>query len=200
MKKIKISNHDVERLLNATKIKFPKYVTQIINLVNGNAQGTRPNIVGQMSDLIQEFNGETLDSTLDEWINWYNQKKPESIEKATNKIYDMLLKMKEAVNSIDKDMIEEWVKDLLYIKTFCGLMFQQAIIADIATSLGKTWRLSNKEEESKGIDGYIGSTPVQIKSYTYKNEGRLNEVIEVPIIYYKKNKNGLTVEFDQSQL
>lgn len=196
MKKIKISNTDVERLLNATKIKFPKYATQIINLVNGNAQGTRPRIVGQMSDLIQEFNGETLD----EWINWYNQKKPESIETATNKIYDMLLKMKGAFNSIDKDMIEEWVKDLVYKKTFCGLKFQQAIISNIAKSLGKTWRLSNKEEESKGIDGYIGSTPVQVKSYTYKKEGRLSEVIEVPIIYYKKDKDGLTVEFDQSQL
>ena len=45
MKKIKISNTDVERLLNATKIKFAKYATQIINLVNGNAQGTRPRIV-----------------------------------------------------------------------------------------------------------------------------------------------------------
>jgi hypothetical protein len=196
IKKINISNPDVEILLNATKFEFPKYVTQYINLVNGNAQGTRPRIVGQMSDLIQEFNGETHE----EWINWYNQKKPESIKKATNKIYDMFLKMKDAFNSIDKEMIEEWVKDLVYKKTFCGLKVQQAIIANIAKSLGKTWRLSNKEEESKGIDGYIGSTPVQVKSYTYKNEGRLNEVIEVPIIYYKKNKNGLTVEYDQSQL
>ena len=196
MKKIKISNPDIEILSNATKFEFPKYVTQIINLVNGNAQGTRACVVGQMSDLIQEFNG----NTLEEWIDWYDKKEPDSIEKATDKIYDKYLEMKDAFNSITKYMIKEWVIDLLHVKTFCGLKIQQAIIANIANSLGKEWRLSNKEEESKGIDGYIGSKPVQIKSYTYKNEGRLNEVIEVPIIYYKKKKDGLIVEYDQTQL
>lgn len=196
MEKIKISNPDVEILSNATKFEFPKYATQIINLVNGNAQGTRACVVGQMSDLIQEFNGKTLE----EWIDWYSKKEPDAIEKATNKIYDMYLKMQDSFNSITKDMIEEWVKDLVHTKTFCGLKNQQAIISNIAKSLGKAWRLSNKEEESKGIDGYIGSKPVQIKSYTYKNEGRLSEVIEVPIIYYKKNKDGLIVEYDQTQL
>ena len=196
MKKIKISNPDIEILSNATKFEFPKYVTQFINLVNGNAQGTRACVVGQMSDLIQEFNGKTIE----EWIDWYSKKEPDAIEKETNKIYDMYLKMQDSFNSITKDMIKEWVKDLVHTKTFCGLKIQQAIIANIAKSLGKTWRLSNKEEESKGIDGYIGSKPVQIKSYTYKNEGRLSEVIEVPIIYYKKKKDCLIVEYDQTQL
>ena len=196
MKKIKISNPDVERLSNASKFEFPKYVTQIINPVNGNAQGTRACIVGQMSDLIQEFDGKTLE----EWIKWYSKKEPHAVEKATDKIYDMYLKMQDAFNSIDKEMIEEWVKDLVHTKTFCGLRVQQAIIANIANSLNKTWRLSTKEEESKGIDGYIGSTPVQIKSYTYKNEGRLSEIIEVPIIYYEKKKDGLSVEYDPTQL
>jgi hypothetical protein len=34
--------------------EFPKYATQLLNLANQNAQGTRPKIVGQMSELIQE--------------------------------------------------------------------------------------------------------------------------------------------------
>jgi hypothetical protein len=31
---------------------FPKYTTKLMNLANQNAQGTRPQIVGQMSELI----------------------------------------------------------------------------------------------------------------------------------------------------
>lgn len=34
-------------------VEFPKYTTQIMNLANQNAQGTRPNVVGQMSELIE---------------------------------------------------------------------------------------------------------------------------------------------------
>ena len=42
MKKIKILNGDIEKLSNASQYPFPKYATQIINLLNSNAQGTRP--------------------------------------------------------------------------------------------------------------------------------------------------------------
>ena len=39
----------------AVKItEFPKYTSQLMNLANQNAQGTRPKVVGQLSDLIQE--------------------------------------------------------------------------------------------------------------------------------------------------
>lgn len=193
MKK-KIKNDQVAKLSNASMYPFPKYTTMLINQINQTAQGTRPKVVGQMSELIQEFPGQTLP----EWIEFYNAKEPTAIEDATEKIYDQFLKQKEAMLKIDKNLIREWVKDLVYTKTFCGLKVQQAIISYIADYIGKPddWRLANKEEESKGIDGYIGNKPIQIKSETYKVEGHLNEVIDVPIVYYEKKKDGLNIEFD----
>ena len=53
------------------------------------------------------------------------------------------------------------------------------------------------EEEAKGIDGFIGEIPVQIKSSTYKLEARLGEIIEIPIIYYDKKKDGISITFDE---
>lgn len=191
MVKKKIHNSAIEALSNASNYPFPKYCTQIINLVNSNAQGTRPAVVGQMSELIQEFDGKTLS----EWIKWYNEKQPNAVANATEKIYAKFLEMKDAVALIDKTIIEEWVKDLVYTKTFCGLKFQGAIISYIADQLKKDWRLANIEEESKGIDGFIGNIPVQIKSITYKQKMGLNEIIDVPIIYYDKKKDGITVEY-----
>ena len=85
MKKVKISNSDIEKLSNASQYPFPKYATQIINLLNSNAQGTRPAVVGQMSELIQEFDGKTLE----EWIEWYSSKQPDAVAKATDKIFKM---------------------------------------------------------------------------------------------------------------
>lgn len=68
MKKFKISNDKIAELSNAPLYEFPKYVTQVINLVNSNAGGTRPKVVGQMSELIKEFDG----NTITEWIEWYS--------------------------------------------------------------------------------------------------------------------------------
>lgn len=192
LKKFKIKNQEVEQLSNASQYDFPKYATQIINLVNSNAQGTRPNVVGQMSELIQEFNG----NTLQEWIEWYSEKQPNAVKAATDKIYAKFLEMRDAVDAINREMVEAWVKDLVYTKTYCGLKFQSAIIAFLADKLGKSWRLANVEEEAKGIDGIIGSTPVQVKSITYKIEAHLSEVIDVPIIYYDKKKDGINIEYD----
>lgn len=194
MIKKKIKNAEIEVLSNATQYAFPKYTTQLINLVNSNAQGTRPVVVGQMSDLIQEFSGKTIQ----DWVEWYDMTQPHAIENATDRIYQKFIEMKKAMELIDKDLIREWVKDLVYIKTFCGLRFQEAIIAFVAKETNQSYRLANKEEESKGIDGFIGNQAIQIKSITYKMEARLGETIEVPIIYYEKKKDGITIEYEPS--
>ena len=118
------------------------------------------------------------------------------MNKATDKIFAMYQLMSEAFAAIDRPMIEAWVKDLVYNKTYCGLKFQSAILAFLADKYNKTWRLANVEEEARGIDGVVGETPVQIKSSTYKLEARLAENIETPIVYYDKKKDGITIEFD----
>lgn len=82
MKK-KIYNQTVEELSNAEAYNFPKYTSQIINLVNSNAQGTRPAVVGQMSELIQAFPGKSLT----QWIEWYSAQQPDAVNNATERIW-----------------------------------------------------------------------------------------------------------------
>lgn len=171
---------------------FLNIVTQVINLVNSNAGGTRPKVVGQMSELIKEFDGKSID----EWIEWYTERYPNAVNDATDKIWNMYETMKAAFNAITKDMVENWVKDLVYGKTYCGLRFQTAIISAIASQIGKEWREANPAEEAQGIDGFIGEKPLQIKSSTYKLEAHLLESIEVPIVFYDKKKDGINIEYN----
>lgn len=65
--KVKLTNEQIRQALEIPSPVFPKYVKPIINMVNQNAQGTRPRVVGQLTDLIQEFSGKTLE----EWEQWY---------------------------------------------------------------------------------------------------------------------------------
>jgi len=50
------------------------------------------------------------------------------------------------------------------------------------------------EEESKGIDGYIGDIPVSMKPESYKAKRALSEKIQAKFIYYKKAKDGITID------
>lgn len=190
---VKIKNEQIASLSNAPTYSFPKYATQIINLANSDAQGTRPKVVGQMSELIKEFKG----SSLSEWVEWYNSKQPDAIKNATDKIYSMFLEMKDAAGKIDRQMVENWVKDLVYTKTYVGLKFQEAIVSYIGNSLGLPYQLASVNQKALGIDGIIGSKPVSIKPITYKvQSNRLSETIEVPIVYYEKKKDGIVIEYN----
>ncbi|MBE7437192.1 MAG: MjaI family restriction endonuclease [Spirochaetales bacterium] len=43
----------------------------------------------------------------------------------------------------------------------------KSVLKKIAARTGKKYRASTAEEESKGIDGYIGGQPVSVKPATY---------------------------------
>jgi len=47
---MKIKNQEVIEDVVGGIADFPKYTTQLINLANQNAAGTRPKVVGQMSE------------------------------------------------------------------------------------------------------------------------------------------------------
>ncbi len=193
MKIIRISNDDIMSLLDGDTPSFPKYVTQILNLANQNAQGTRPSVVGQMSELIKEFKG----NGLREWEEWYLSKHPEAITFATNKILEMINRLKEAIGQIDRDIVESWVRDLVIVKTFVGLKFQEAILKRLADGYNFSYRLAEPEEEAKGIDGFVGNVAVSIKPSTYQTK-ILQEEINVLIVFYEKTKDGIKIMFDES--
>jgi len=188
--KIKLTNEAIRESLEIPKPEFPKYATQIINLANQNSQGTRPKVFGQLTELIQEFTGRTLE----EWEQWYVQRYPDAMENAKKKILSMLENMKNTMNRIDEDMVNVWVRDLVIVQTFLGLKFQEAILKKVAKIKGTGYRLSEKADESKGVDGYIGKIPVSIKPDTYRIKKSLREDIKVKMIYYKKIKNGIEVD------
>ncbi len=172
---------------------YPKYTTQLINIANQNSQATRAHYVGQMSELIQEFPG----NSYDQWVQWYIGKYPDAVDQATEKTWAMIQKMQKAMAEIDKDMVKQWMQELILTKTYAGLCFQESILKTIATSKKATYRLARPEEESKGIDGFIGSEPVSIKPVSYQSKPFLPETIDVKIIYYEKVRGGIKVWYSK---
>lgn len=194
--KYTLKNEKIESYNESESCSFPKYTSQLINWANQNAQGTRPVVVGQMSELFPEFMASDSEMTIDGWREWYLQRYPDAFDKATDKIYTQVQNLRNAIPMIDRDMVKRWVEDLVIYKTFNGLYVQKAILASLAERTGNTYRLASPEEESKGIDGFVGNIPYSIKPDTYKTMGRLSEVIDVKMIYYTKAKNGLKIEVE----
>ena len=194
--KYTLKNELIENFNESKSFSFPKYTSQLINWANQNAQGTRPVVVGQMSELFPEFMNSGMEITIENWSKWYTEKYPEAFENATDKIFAQVQNLRNAIPLIDREMVEKWVQDLVINKTFNGMYVQKAILASLAEKRGTTYRLATPEEESIGIDGYVGEVPYSVKPDTYKTMGRLSETIDVKMIYYSKTKTNLKIEVE----
>lgn len=195
--KFTLKNEVIAQYNNAQGYSFPKYTSQLINWANQNAQGTRPVVVGQLSELFPEFMSLCDDITIENWEEWYTEKYPDALDKATDKIYAQIQNLQSAIQLIDKTMVKKWVEDLVINKTFNGLYVQRVILAELAKIQQKTFRMATPDEESKGIDGFVGDIPYSVKPETYKIMERLPETIAVKMIYYTKTKTGLKVEVEE---
>lgn len=180
----------------AEERNFPKYTTQILNLANQNSQGTRPKVVGQMSEMIQDFD------SYGEWREWYLENNSDRLDEAADKIEEMVRKMEEAINKIDREMIEEWTEDLVIDKTAEGLISQELILQGLADKFDTDYRMAEPEEESKNIDGYLGDQPVSIKpEEDAAKDGQLASIdIDVPLIFYKSTDTFIHIYYDPEEV
>ena len=192
-----IKNEELESLNENENAVFPKYTSQLINWANQNAQGTRPKVVGQLSDLFPEYQEQAENVTVEDWKEWYLERYPNAVENATAKIYTQVQNLKEAIQLIDRDMVQRWVEDLVITKTYNGMYVQKAILAKLGNIKRLPYRLATPDEESIGIDGYVGTVAYSIKPDTYKTMNRLSETIDVKMIYYTKTKTALKIEVEE---
>lgn len=191
--RIKLKNAEIQEYVSAPASDFPKYTTQLMNIANQNSQATRPRHVGQLSELIQEFPGQTFE----EWVTWYQGRYPDAINEATDKIILMIENFNKAVQKIDRTLVKSWVEDLILVKTFAGLKFQEAILKKLAEIEGCDYRLAEPDEESQDIDGFVGEEAYSIKPSTYDAIPTVAESIEVKMIFYEKKKDGVVFEIPE---
>ena len=191
-----LKNENIEGYNNSENYSFPKYTSQLINWANQNAQGTRPKVVGQLSELFPEFVSKTEHIDIEYWKRFYVMQHPDAFKEATDKIYSQIENLRDAIQLIDRDMVQQWVEDLIINKTFNGMYVQKAILASLADLKDTNSRLATPNEEAKGIDGYVGNIAYSVKPDTYKTMNRLSETINVKMIYYTKTKTGLKIEVE----
>lgn len=191
-----LKNESIEGYNNSENYSFPKYTSQLINWANQNAQGTRPKVVGQMSELFPEFVSKTEHIAIEYWKRFYVMQHPDAFNEATDKIYAQIENLRDAIQLIDRDMVQRWVEDLIINKTFNGMYVQKAILASLADLKDTDYRLATPDEEAKGIDGYVGGVAYSVKPDSYKTMNRLSETIDVKMIYYTKTKTGLKIEVE----
>ncbi len=195
--KLKLSPTVIRELFELDPLELPTNVSPLINLANTFSGGTKPAVVGKMTELIKEFG----DGDLEKWELWYKDRFTDSLEKAREKIKTRLSDFRKALDKITDAQIDEWVRDLVIVKTYIGLRIQEAILQFVANHLNLKYIEATSQDESKNIDGCIGNTPVSVKPDSYRMKPEIRGTLPDVIIYYSKGEKGVyTIEFDESKI
>ena len=200
----RISTEERERLVAEEVEKFPintpKYTTYLLNPAINLSQSNRPEVVGQMSEIIDDFRTKYPDGTFEDWIEFYFEEYDgeRRLEEATERAVPMVKKMKEAFDQVDKDMTHNYLRDLVLFKTYEGFDIQETILRKLRDMYDAEIERATPNDESRGIDGYVGEQAVSIKPETYPDN--LREEIDAPIVYYDENKTNKAMTVDISEL
>lgn len=197
IRNINIPNDEITNINNTPKYSFKKYVSPILNLANRFTHATSPKKIGiQLSDLFQSYLSDENNNTFQNWKNYCEDKIPQNaIDEAAESILIKCQEFSKVINSITPETVKEWVEDLLYSKTYNGLNLQHIILSKIAKEYNTEYIKATKEDESKGIDGYINNIAYSVKPKSYYVENpALVEQINAVMILYEKVSNGLKIE------
>lgn len=159
---IKLTAKNYKNVIQSSRRDWPKYSTQLLNVAVQNCQALRAKFVGSMKETWLQMKEEGVKGTLDNWETYYNsQHNPEALIEAGKKTYAMISAMN--IGGIDEEMCIDYIKEVVYNKTHMGMGGEEMAVEVVANYYNLPYRFSNAEEESQGIDAWIGDMPVQVK-------------------------------------
>lgn len=191
---IKLTATDFKGVVRRERSNFPLNTKPILNIATQNSQCTRPKIVGSMKEFFTEFLQSRCGLSVDDWEQFYRQEKngTERIRVAAAKLHDYLNKMPLDHSVFTFELAEQYISDLVINKTHYGMSGEYYAVVAAAAHFGQSYRFSTAEEETQGIDAWIGATPVQVKPHdsVAKHHVRNNaDVNKTMVITYEAKKD-----------
>lgn len=163
---IKLTATAFKDVIKRDRCSFPLNTKPILNIATQNSQCTRVSIVGSMKELFVEFLKADVGRSVDDWEQWYLANGGTlKIQDATDKLFAYLNKMPLDHTVFTRDVAENYILDLVINKTHYGMSGEYYAVLATAKHFGLDYSFSSAEEESQGIDAWIGDKPVQVKPH-----------------------------------
>lgn len=162
---IKLTATDFKSVVKRDRSSFPLYTKPILNIATQNSKATQVKNVGSMKEQWTSFL-ESGGRSVEDWERWYYDNGGEQkLQKATDKLFEMLNKMPLDHKIFTRELAQEYILDLVINKTHYGMSGEYHAVLAAAQYFGMKYRFSTAEEESQGIDAWIGDYPVQVKPH-----------------------------------
>jgi hypothetical protein len=182
-----------------TNVEYPKYFKLQVNMANQVSRATSKKNIGNLNEIFTRFRSvtKTQDQTVENWKAYYTSLNPEAIETAIQKVSAKYLEIIQNVGNPNtkklnkhlSTLIATWVESLIIEKTYNGMMAQVQVLSQLAQYNSMKITRATSQEDSRGIDAYIGSTSVNVKPVSYNPV----KVTADQVVYYRTDAGKLII-------
>lgn len=149
--------------------KYQRGFMGILNNSYNQSCNSGTKVLGDMSEITSEFEG----GSYEDFIEFYNdeydgeQRKYDAIDKMAE---NLVSRIESVGGTLDWGYAVSWASryiESMLVNSYRGFMDEERAIELVADELQMPWRVAPPEDESRGIDGYIGGRSVQVKPDTH---------------------------------
>jgi hypothetical protein len=186
------------KVTRPTSVNYPKYFTTKVNNANSWSQATFKRSIGDLGKLFTKFRNShrSSEQTMENWRTYFNTQRPGKLEEAIAKTSAKYLEVLQY--DVDVDVLSQetlsniatWMDALIIEKTFIGQMAQVETLSAFAQHNSMKITTATTEEDSMGIDGYVGSVSVSVKPESYRAIHKVRAQHEA---YYKVEAGQLII-------
>jgi hypothetical protein len=178
---IKLTAKHFDSLVKRHRCNFPLNTRPILNIATQNSKATWPKVVGSVKEFFTEFHALNQGKSVDDWEKFYYESKDglNKIQAATDKLFAYLNKMPLDHNVFTRNVAEDYILDLVINKTHYGMSGEYYAVLAAAKHFELDYRFSTAEEETQGIDAWIGNKPVQVKPHDSVAKHHVRNVADV---------------------
>ena len=146
---IEISEDERRELTTGREIDRPKYTFFALDHAVRYSGANRKSKLGEVQEIYSEFESENPDGDFEDWKEFYYREYggKDKIDQATNDAYDMFLRIREAIQQLEKKDVRDFVEGIALYGTYENRNAKQAVVNKLNAAI------SNCEISGPGTDG-----------------------------------------------
>lgn len=196
---VRISPDERKQLTTGDAKKVRKYTFFALNNAVKYSSANQKSIVGEISEIYDEFEEMHPNGDLQDWRNYYynHHNGKERLEEATNKSYDMFLTIRAAIDEVNRGDVRDFIEGLVLNGTYSSENAREAVIQKLLHTYPDCEIIDEDEGPTncdlKWKDRYVSIQDESMRSNKLFDRG------DVIVFYFSENKNDTGISIDLTE-
>ncbi|MBP1986023.1 MjaI family restriction endonuclease [Halolamina salifodinae] len=184
---------------------LPKYAASVLSNALRWSGANSPEQLGQLTEIHDEFREKHPEGGYEDWVEFYHEEYngEERIAEATEDAYVMLKQIREAVNQLERDDVQDFVQELVLYQTYRGENIRELVVQILDRKYRPDVERVPADRDFEYVHAKVGDVRVSVQPESSGMSGKnasAEEDEDVAVVYYRQNNSNRGLRIVVSEL